>query len=76
MLFEVYIVHNGYISHIVSYNSSITLRFKELIIISNSYTHQIWTQPYIYNNTWKFEVTLPIVVAKTCFSTFNLGGRK
>ena len=54
-----------YISPIVSYNSSITLRFKKLLIISNSYAPHIRTQTYTYHNIRKFEVTLLIVMPKT-----------
>ena len=67
---------NGYLSHIVSYISSQTLIFEYLIKCSNLYVPQIWTPPYVDHNNEKYEITLAIVMQKTCFSILYLIGIK
>jgi len=67
MKLEVYIVHNGYISHIVSCNSSQNFEFVKLVILSNSYASQIWKKPYFHHNIRKYEVTSLMVMQKYIF---------
>ena len=57
----------GYISHIISYNSSETLRFEYIIMFLNSYAPQIWIQSYFYHNIRKYDVTRLIVMQKYIF---------
>ena len=55
---------NSYISNIVSYNTTQTLRFKYPITFLNLYELQISTQPQVYHNIRECEVTLSIVIKK------------
>ena len=59
---------NGYISNIVSYNSTQTLRFKHHITFLNLYELQFWTQPEVYHRIRECEVTLSIVIKNMFFS--------
>ena len=40
------------------------------------YAPQIWTPPYVDHNNEKYQVTLAIVMQKTCFSILYLIGIK
>ena len=53
---------NGYISQRVSYNSSQSLILDYLIIFSNSYGSQIWTEAYVDHSNKNYEVKLVIVM--------------
>jgi len=75
MIFKVYIVHKGYISNIVSCNSSQNLSFVKLVILSNSYASRIWTKLYFHQKNRKYEVILPIIMLKT-FSIFQFWCKK
>ena len=53
---------NRYISQIVSYNSSQSMRLDYLIIFSNSYGSQIWTEVYVDHNNTNCQIKLVIIM--------------
>ena len=53
---------NRYISQIVSYNSSQSMRLDYLITFSNSYGSQIWTEAYVDHNNTICQIKLVIVM--------------
>jgi hypothetical protein len=55
---------NGYMSGIVSNNSTQTLRFEWWFTFLKSYESQTWLQPYVCHNIRKYELMLPFVMKK------------